>query len=62
MAEFCKDCSIDNFGQDFEDLAGLCQPGQYAIVLCEGCGSIMVDNEGICQGDCLDPEHGSKVS
>lgn len=53
MADFCKECSIANFGQDFRDLAGLVPEDilatgiqAVAIVLCECCGPISVDNEG----------------
>ena len=51
MADFCKQCSIEMFGTDTGDLAGLSTPvdtaaGTFAIVLCEGCGSIAVDHEG----------------
>lgn len=60
MADFCKQCSITNFGADYEDLAGLSKPedtaaGLYPIVLCEGCGPIQVDHEGRCvSNDCLE--------
>lgn len=52
MAEFCKQCSIDTFGADYGDFAGLITQnesdrGLVAIVLCEGCGEmIYVDHEG----------------
>lgn len=51
MADFCKQCSIDNFGEDFGDLAGLCQPGEVVEALCEGCihdGLCDVDHTGTC--------------
>ena len=53
MAEFCKQCSIEHFGQDFGDLAGLIsdyevERGLGACVICEGCGFIQVDHEGKC--------------
>jgi hypothetical protein len=63
MADFCKACSIDNFGKDFEELAGLSTPeqtaaGLFPVVICEGCGPIQVDHEGKCvSSDC--PEHGT---
>lgn len=53
MADFCKQCSIENFGEDFGDLAGLgngspLKPGEGWAVLCEGCGPTCVDDEGEC--------------
>lgn len=67
MADFCKQCSTDSFGQDYGDLAGITTKedqakGLYAVVLCEGCGPIQVDTEGACiSKDCMcnghpDPE------
>ena len=59
MADFCKQCSIDMFGDDFGDLAGLSKAsdtrkGLYCTVICEGCGCIQVDHEGNCiSKDCL---------
>lgn len=51
MAEFCKEHSIDLFGRDFGDFAGLVtkeevDQGLGAVVLCETCGLIRVDHEG----------------
>ena len=52
MADFCKQCSIREFGEDFRDLAGICQPGALAWVICEGCKDhvrwpyILVNHEG----------------
>lgn len=48
MASFCKYCSIVVFGDDYQDFHGLCEPGQMAGVLCEGCGPCWVDHEGKC--------------
>ena len=53
MADYCKQCSMEHFGQDFDDLAGITSPeeeakGRYAVVICEGCGSIQVDPSGTC--------------
>lgn len=53
MSDFCKQCSIDLFGKDFEDLRGLTTPadtdnGLYAPAICEGCGFIQVNHEGEC--------------
>lgn len=52
MADFCKQCSIEIFCEDFNDLAGISTPQDtanklYAHVLCEGCGPILVDHNGI---------------
>lgn len=46
MSDYCKDCSEELFGSDFEDLADLVKPGQFCEVLCEGCGRIVVDSTG----------------
>lgn len=53
MADFCKQCSIDHFGKDFEELAGITDPelwqeGKAAVAICEGCGPIQVDPDGNC--------------
>lgn len=52
MADFCKECSIKIFDQDFHDLAGLISEekvleGYGASVICEGCGPILVNHEGL---------------
>ena len=47
MADFCADCSVEKFGKDFRDLAGLCNKGEMAGVICEGCGWIFVDEDGV---------------
>ena len=53
MADFCKQCSEQLFGEDFGDLKGLSPQDclttdRYAVVLCEGCGTTQVDNDGNC--------------
>lgn len=53
MADYCKACSIEIFGEDFRELAGLSSPeqtakGLYPVVICEGCGSTQVDHDGAC--------------
>jgi len=58
VAEFCKQCSIENFGVDHKEFAGLTTPKDWAegyarTALCEGCGPIFVDPEGNCCGGCL---------
>ena len=64
MADFCKQCSLDNFGEDFEDLKGLgegqnLKPGHGWLVLCEGCGPAIVDAEGRCIAAHCDKKHGA---
>lgn len=54
VADFCRECSIDNFGRDFRELEGLCSPGYTTPALCEGCSQtmsgVLVDHYGVCQG------------
>lgn len=63
MADFCQQCSVAEFGQDFRELAGLSTAEDtakdlYPIVICEGCGYVQVDHEGRCvSSDCLE-KHG----
>lgn len=63
MAAFCKQCSIETFGKDFEEHAGLSTPektkaGIYPVVICEGCGPVQVDHTGACVSvDCAE-KHG----
>lgn len=59
MADFCKQCSIYEFGRDYGDLAGGStqedtQNNLFCVVICESCGVIQVDHEGRCVSqDCL---------
>ena len=59
MADFCKQCSIEIFDQDFKELAGLTSleaeaEDRFCVVICEGCGRIQVDSSGSCVStDCL---------
>jgi hypothetical protein len=63
MSEFCKQCSILIFGEDFGNLKGISKPEDaekniYPIVICEGCGPIQVNPEGECiSNDCLKAPH-----
>lgn len=58
MADFCKQCSEELFGEDFADFAGTCDRGAHTTVLCEGCGVSVVDYTGTCTStNCL-KEHG----
>lgn len=60
MADFCKQCSIDTFTEDFGDMQGLCKEDEMVHVLCEGCGPCIVDSEGKCICiDCL-KKHGNE--
>ncbi len=67
MADFCKQCSIENFNEDFGDLKGVSErpltkeeldAGMGWLVLCEGCGSTIVDDEGACIGKKCLKKHG----
>lgn len=59
MADFCRQCAIDLWGEDPRDLAGITTPegwgrGLACSVICEGCGPIQVDPDGNCvSSDCL---------
>jgi hypothetical protein len=67
MADFCKQCSIDTFGKDFEELAlpkddvrrGTLKPGYGWLNICESCGPILTDDDGVCT-DPRCPIHGEK--
>ena len=51
MADFCYQCTEYLFGKEFADrneLSGLCEPTETVVnVLCEGCGIIEVDSNGV---------------
>lgn len=54
MADFCKQCSEDNFNEDFGDLRGLVEGEDLCVTLCEGCGICIVDKDGKCVSkDCM---------
>lgn len=63
MADFCKQCRIELFGEDDGDIARLSSEEDtkqelFCIVLCEGCGACQVDHTGRCiSKDCL-KKHG----
>ena len=51
MADLCQTCTIETWGFDTRNLAGLTTQGDtaagnHAVVLCEGCGLIQVDHDG----------------
>jgi len=58
MADFCKQCSIKLFGQDFGDLTGLCKDGEKVAALCEGCGPVFVDSTGTRVSEPWQPKRG----
>lgn len=65
MSDFCKQCSIELFGEDLGDLKGLSKPedtrdGLYAMTICEGCGPNQVDHEGTCVSPDCSKKHGIK--
>jgi len=49
VADFCRQCSEEIFGEDFGDFRD-CSPtyGPFKAVICEGCGATHVDFEGNC--------------
>lgn len=59
MSEYCKACSEELFGPDYNDAAGITsvddwKNGRAVVFICEGCGVIQVDPEGNCvSDDCL---------
>ena len=58
MADLCKQCSIDQFGEDLGDLKGLAKDRDTVyLVICEGCGPTVVDVDGLCVGKCLENHH-----
>jgi hypothetical protein len=64
MADFCQQCSVEVFGEDFRDLAGLitadeAAQGLGAHVLCEGCGPAFVDHLGHCHASRCLRQHGA---
>lgn len=63
MADFCQQCSIELFNEDFGDLAGLvtaqdAAQGFVRRVLCEGCGDAFVDHLGRCHAHHCLHRHG----
>lgn len=61
MADFCKQCSLDVFGEDTGDLKGLGDgmpllEGHGWGALCESCGPIYVNDDGVCMSSFLKTE------
>ena len=47
MAEFCRECANEVWGNpDHTDFDGCCEEEDTIVVLCEGCGWIVVDCTG----------------
>lgn len=61
MADFCKQCSIEEFGEDFEELKGLCESGT-VFTMCEGCGACHVNKDGECVSPKCMKKHGEKAN
>jgi hypothetical protein len=66
MSDFCRQCSLSLFHEDSGDLAHLgddspLESGTGYLVLCEGCGYTLVDNDGNCiDPNCLE-HHGEEI-
>lgn len=63
MSDFCKQCSIDIWGEDTEDMKGISNEqdtlnNMYALVLCEDCGPCQVDHNGKCVSPDCSKTHG----
>ena len=62
MADFCKQCSIAVFGEDFGDMANLGEPvfgdDTIFVVLCEHCGPTHVKIDGTCVNPNCYEKHG----
>lgn len=66
MASYCKQCSIEIWGEDYGDLALNKSCDEYKnddnycyLELCEGCGWILVDKDGLCIDEECE-EHGKQ--
>jgi hypothetical protein len=64
MADFCRQCALELWGEDQEDLAHFgkgkppLEPGYGYPCICEGCGYIRVNDLGEClEDDCLRKGH-----
>jgi len=63
MAELCKQCTLDTFGEESSNLTGMVTKQQFASglvarAICEGCGETYVDHEGNCISKCCTKKHG----
>lgn len=60
MADFCQQCSIEVFGEDFKDLADIARGERLLHTLCEGCADAIVNSVGRCvAANCL-KHHGDR--
>lgn len=52
MADYCAQCyAAHAFGPPEEnDMRAIAHKGGFAWVICEGCGEVVVDHYGFCQG------------
>jgi hypothetical protein len=65
MADFCKQCSLKIFGEDFGELANLLteeeeKDGKFIVCLCEECGYAIVDKSGACHSSLCSEKHGEQ--
>lgn len=60
MADFCKQCSVETWGEDTNDFSFNAPDGFVTAVLCEGCGPTYVKNDGTCVADDCLMKHGLK--
>jgi hypothetical protein len=61
MAEFCNQCARElGFPEgDFANLIeGGVRPGWGVVVICEGCGNTLADNDGNCINSYCEKQHG----
>lgn len=66
MADFCRQCSLMLFGEDFGNLKGLISKeqvdeGLVVSVICEGCGPTQVNHLGECVDVNCYEKHGEDV-
>lgn len=59
MADFCKQCSEELFGEGFNDFENCVPEGHYYLAICEGCGfNAIMNHKGECvSAECL-KKHG----
>lgn len=69
MADFCRQCSIEVWGEDFGDLANLgpkdyraLEPDEGWAALCEHCGPTLVNNAGECLPGCCLVDHAAAIA
>ncbi len=67
MADFCKQCSMEHFGKDFKELAGLSTEADdleenFVPTICEGCGHTLVNSKGECVDNCAEWHKSERIS